>query len=186
MDSRQLDAQLMRRVAGGEAEACRRLVESHTSRLLGLAYRMLGDTAKAEDVAQEAFLRLWRQAGRWRPEARIGTWLYRVVYNLCIDELRARGKLSDEEVPDLPDPADGPMVVEHREQVARTVNAAIAALPLRQRTAITLVHHQEMTNIEAAQVMGVTIDALESLLVRGRRNLKQQLSTLRGDLIGEP
>ncbi len=174
----------MRQVAGDEKLACRRLVERHASRMFGLAYRMLGDAALAEDVVQEAFLRLWRQARRWRPEARVSTWLYRVVHNLCIDELRARRKLSDEEPPDRPDPADGPMAIEHKGQVAKHVNAAISDLPPRQRAAVTLVYHQEMTNIEAAEVMGVTIDALESLLVRARRGLRHRLTARKEDLTG--
>lgn len=176
----------MRQVVEGEALACHRLVQQHAPRMLGLAHRMLGDTGLAEDVVQEGFLRLWRQAARWRPEARIATWLYRVVHNLCIDELRARRRLSDEEPPDRPDPADGPLMTEHRGQVARQVNAAINTLPPRQRAAVTLVYHQEMSNIEAAEVMGVTIDALESLLVRARRRLREQLSVNKEDLTGEP
>lgn len=183
---RQADAELMRRVADGDDAACRQLVAQHASQMLGLAHRMLGDLALCEDVVQEAYLRLWRQARRWRPEARVATWLYRVVHNLCIDELRTRRKLSDEEPPDLPDTADGPMMIEHRGQVARQVNAAIADLPPRQRAAITLVYHQEMSNIEAAAVMDVTIEALESLLVRARRKLRQQLMVKKEDLVGEP
>lgn len=184
--SREADAALMRQIAGGEKQACRLLVERHAPRMLRLAYRMLGDTALAEDVVQEVFLRLWRQSSTWRPEARIDTWIYRVVHNLCVDELRTRRRLSDEEPPDRADPADGPATVGHRGQVATQVNAAIAALPPRQRAAITLVYHQEMSNIEAAQVMGVTVEAVESLLTRARRKLKQQLSVKKEDLTGEP
>lgn len=194
VSDRQADAELMRRVAGGESAACRHLVAQHAPRLLGLAHRMLGDMALCEDVVQEAFLRLWRQSRRWRPEARVATWLYRVVHNLCIDELRARRKLSDEEPPDRADTADGPMMIEHRGQVAnehrgqvaKQVNAAIADLPPRQRAAITLVYHQEMSNIEAAAVMEVSIEALESLLVRARRKLRHRLMVNKDDLIGEP
>ncbi len=186
VSDRQADAELMRRVAGGDDAACRQLVVQHASQMLGLAHRMLGDQAFSEDVVQEAFLRLWRQARRWRPDARVATWLYRVVHNLCIDELRTRRKLSDEEPPDRADTADGPMMIEHRGQVARQVNAAIADLPPRQRAAITLVYHQEMSNIEAAAVMDVTVEALESLLVRARRKLRQQLMVKKEDLVGEP
>lgn len=183
-DDRQADAALMRQVAGGDRVASRRLVERHAPKLFGLAYRMLRDRALAEDVVQEAFLRLWRQADRWRPDARIQTWMYRVVHNLCIDELRARKRLSDEDPPDRPDPADGPLATEHKGQVTMQVNAAILDLPPRQRAAVTLVYHQELSNISAAEIMGVTVEALESLLVRARRNLRKKLATKKEDLTG--
>ena len=184
MSDKQSDGALMLQVARGDQMAFRGLVDDQGAKLFGLAYRMLVDRALAEDVVQEAFLRLWRQADRWRPEARLSTWLYRVVYNLCVDELRARQRLSDEEPPDRADPTDGPLVAKQREQTAEQVNAAISALPLRQRVALTLVYHQELNNSDAAKVMDVTVEALESLLVRGRRKLRQELFSRKEDLIG--
>ena len=174
----------MRQVADGDQIACRRLVDRHAPKLFGLAYRMLGDRALAEDAVQEAFLRLWRQADRWRPDARIQTWMYRVLHNLCIDELRSRKRLSDEDPPDRPDPADGPLATQHKTQVTTQINAAILDLPPRQRAAVTLVYHQELSNISAAEIMGVTVDALESLLVRARRNLRKKLDKKKTDLTG--
>ncbi len=185
-DDRKADAELVRRAAAGEQDACRRLVDAHLGRSVGLAGRMLGDQAEAEDVAQEAFLRLWRQAERWRPDARVGTWLYRVVHNLCVDRLRIRRRtMGEDRMPDLPDPRDGPMQAHHRTQVSGLVQAAIEALPERQRTAITLVHHMETGNIEAAAIMGISVEALESLLGRGRRTLRDKLAALRPDMTGE-
>ncbi len=186
MGSRKTDAALMKLVAGGDTAAFHQLVNEHAPRAYRLSYRMLGDASLAEDMVQEACLRLWRQSECWRPDARVTTWLYRVVHNLCIDELRGRQRLSDAAVPEQPDSAENAMTVKHRGQVIERVNKAIETLPVRQRVAVTLVHNQEMGNIEAAEVMGVTVNALESLLVRGRRSLRHQLAAAKEDLIGEP
>ena len=179
------DARLLRRAAAGDAAACRTLVDRHLAPLVGFAARMLGDAAAAEDVAQEAFLRLWRQAGSWRAEAAIATWLHRVAHNLCIDQLRRRREVSGDTVPEIADPAAGPQAAQQRRQVAAIVDAAIAALPDRQRAAITLVHHLEFGNIAAAEVMEVSVEALESLLARGRRSLRERLADERLDLMGD-
>ncbi|MEQ8194535.1 MAG: RNA polymerase sigma factor [Rhodospirillales bacterium] len=179
------DAALIRRVTAGDPLACRQLVDAHLRRVVGLAYRMLGDMAAAEDVAQESFLRLWRQAPRWQAKARIATWLYRVAHNQCIDLLRGRKTVAEDDAPEIIDPDADPAMDHQSRQVAAAVNAAMARLPERQRTAITLVHHNEVTNIEAAAIMGISVDALESLLARGRRRLKELLEDRKGDLMGE-
>ena len=184
-DRKLLDAELMKQVAAGDQSACRSLVEQHLRGLVGLSYRMLSDMAAAEDVAQETFLRLWRTANRWKPEARISTWLYHVAHNVAIDEIRRRGHMSDQEAPDTPDPSANQYAAQHQTQVADQVEAALVQLPVRQRTAITLVHHQELSNIEAAEIMEISVDALESLLARGRRKLKELLIDRRRDLVGE-
>lgn len=184
-DPVQTDAALVARVGAGDSGACRSLMDAHLGRIHGFAWRMLGDAGDAEDVAQETFLRLWRQAGRWRAEARVGTWLHRVAHNLCIDRLRKQRGQSGEEPPDLPDPAPGPAGEYQRAQVARKVETALARLPERQRAAIALVHYQELGNIEAAAIMDVSVEALESLLSRGRRGLREALAGLRDDLMGE-
>lgn len=179
------DAALVARVGSGDSAACRLLMETHLGRVHAFAWRMLGDAGDAEDVAQETFLRLWRQAGKWRAEARVGTWLHRVAHNLCVDRLRKRRDDAGEEPPDLPDPAPGPAAEHHRGQVARRVAAALARLPERQRAAIALVHYQELGNIEAADIMGISVESLESLLSRGRRGLREALAGMRDDLMGD-
>lgn len=184
-DSVQADAVLVARVGSGDSAACRVLMDAHLAHIHGFAWRMLGDQAEAEDVAQETFLRLWRRAGKWRAEARVGTWLHRVAHNLCVDRLRKRCGDTGEEPPDLPDPAPGPAGEYQRAQVARGVEAALDRLPERQRAAIALVHYQELGNIEAADIMGVSVEALESLLSRGRRGLREALAGMRDDLMGD-
>ncbi len=141
---------------------------------------MLNDAAEAEDVAQEAFLRIWRQAPKWTPgAAKFDTWLHRVALNLCYDRLRRRRERPTDEVPEQIDPA--PLAdrrLESRDTGLR-VNAALAALPERQREAIVLCHYQEMGNIEAAAALQISVEALESLLSRGRRALRVALADLR-------
>jgi RNA polymerase sigma-70 factor, ECF subfamily len=179
------DAELMRRVAAGDQPACRTLIQRYLRGMVGLSFRMLGDMAAAEDIAQDAFLRLWQIAKKWKPEARISTWLYRITHNLAIDEIRRRGKFKDQELPDVEDTSADQYNNQHASQVANQVEAALSQLPVRQRAAITLVHHQELTNIEAAEVMDISVDALESLLSRGRRKLKEFLIDRKTDLVGE-
>lgn len=171
------DAELVARVGARDSSAVRMLVARKLPRLLALATRMLGDRNEAEDVAQETFLRIWNQAPRWREgEARFDTWLHRVVLNLCYDRLRGRREEPVDTLPDVPDPQPEPAAhAELRSRDAR-VRQALAALPPRQREALVLQYYQEMSNVEAANLMGITVDALESLLARARRNLRAQLA----------
>jgi RNA polymerase sigma-70 factor (ECF subfamily) len=178
------DAALMHRVAAGDQAAARQVVDRHLSGAIGFAWRMLGERSLAEDVAQEAFLRLWRQAPRWRAKARIGTWLRTVLYNACVDQLRRRRPQTDITAMELADGSPTPAEAHQSSQVAAVVQDAVAALPERQRAAIALVHYDGMTNIEAAEVLDVSVDALESLLARGRRSLRDRLEDLRDDLLG--
>ncbi len=184
--ARAADAELMRRVAAGDAGASRVLVDRELGPLVALAYRILGNRAESEDVAQESFLRLWRMARRWQPRAKVRTWLTRVAYNLSIDRLRLRKPTDPIDEAAFAAPGGGPSSALQRDQVAHIVEAAIARLPERQRAAIALVHYQELSNIEAAETLGVSIDALESLLARGRRGLRGALADQRTDLLGEP
>jgi RNA polymerase sigma factor (sigma-70 family) len=133
----------------------------------------------AEDVAQEAMLRVWKQAPGWQPgQARFDTWLHRVATNLCYDRLRKKREVLTDV---LPERADAQPLADQRmtqTEDARRVRTAIEALPDRQRQAIVLCHFQELSNIEAAGIMDVSVEALESLLARGRRGLKAALADL--------
>lgn len=173
------DEALLVRVADGDPAAVRALVGRKLPRLLALAQRMLGDAAEAEDVAQEAFLRVWRQAPKWRPgQARFDTWLHRVALNLCYDRLRRRREIATEDPPEVADEGPAPDRGLDARDTGRRVGEALARLPKRQREAVVLCHYQELGNIEAAAVMGVTVEALESLLSRGRRALRVALADL--------
>jgi RNA polymerase sigma factor (sigma-70 family) len=171
------DAELIERVGRQDPAAVRSLVARKLPRLLALAMRMLGDRMEAEDVAQEVFVRIWKQASLWREgDAKFDTWIHRVALNLCYDRLRGRREDPRDELPEVADPSALPDArLEARAQDER-VRAALAALPARQREALVLCYYQEMSNIDAAPLMGITVDALESLLARARRNLRAQLA----------
>lgn len=173
------DEELLPRVARGDPAAVRALVARKLPRLLALAGRMLGEASEAEDVAQEAFVRAWRQAAAWRPgAAKFDTWLHRVTLNLCYDRLRRRREVVMETPPDRADEGPAPDRGLEAAEVGQRVAHAMQALPDRQREAISLCHYQEMTNIEAAALMGLSVDALESLLARGRRALRASLADM--------
>lgn len=180
------EAALMRRVAAGDRDAATVLVDRHLAAITATARRMLGNAADAQDVAQEVFLRLWQQAGRWQPgRARLRTWLTRIALNLCLDRLRRRPSLSLEAVAEPVDPAALPGAALHQAAVTRKVEAALMDLPERQRAALALVHYQEMHQGEAAAALDISVEALESLLARGRRSLRLALAGDRDDLLGE-
>ena len=170
------DDALMVLYANGDSEAARLLATRHTKRVLALSYRMLQDQAEAEDVAQEAMMRLWKIAPEWRRgEAKVSTWLYRVASNLCSDRLRKkRGAALD----DIPEPEDDAPSAEeamlHQTRVA-TLNEAMNALPERQKLAVTLRHLDELANPEIAQIMDISVEAVESLTSRGKRALRAML-----------
>ena len=171
------DEDMVRRVGQGDPAAIQAMVARKLPRMLALAQRMLGDPVEAEDVAQEAMLRAWKQAPRWTPgKARFDTWLHRVGLNLCYDRLRRRREIPTEAQPDRPDdgpaPDRGLLVAE----LGARVDAALGRLPERQREAIVLCHYQELTNIEAADLLKISVEALESLLSRGRRALRLTLA----------
>jgi RNA polymerase sigma-70 factor (ECF subfamily) len=172
------DGALMVAVAAGDESAFARLVGEQSPRLLRFARAMLLGTAEAEEVVQEALVRLWQQAETWQPQGRISTWLHQVTYRLCIDTLRRRRPSVGLEAieNDLQD--DEPVPDERliRLDEARTVQAAIERLPERQRTAILLCHFQNLSQAEAATIMGVGESAYESILARARRKLRVLLA----------
>ena len=171
------DEDLVRRVGQGDPAAIQAMVARKLPRMLALAQRMLGDAVEAEDVAQEAMLRAWRQAPGWAPgRAKFDTWLHRVALNLCYDRLRRRREIPTDAVPDRRDEDAAPDRGLLAADVGAAVNGALARLPDRQREAIVLCHYQELSNIEAAGLMKISIEALESLLSRGRRALRQALA----------
>ncbi len=181
--TRATDAELLARYAGGDAAAARILAARLVPPILRVASRLLGDASEAEDVAQEAMLRLWRMAPDWRDgEARVSTWLYRVAVNLCTDRQRRRRQVP---LDDADEPADGrPGAEAALTDAARAdaLRSALATLPDRQRQAVVLRHIEELSNPEIAEIMEIGVEAVESLTARGRRALTLALQGRRGDL----
>lgn len=177
------EADLLARFAAGDQAAARDLTRRLAPRIHALARRMLNDPAEAEDVTQEAMLRLWRIAPDWRDEgAAVGTWLYRVAGNLCIDRLRRRRELPTATVPERPDDAPAAQTRLETAERAAALQAALAGLPDRQRLAIVLRHLEERPNPEIAAILGISVEAVESLLARGRRSLAAELAPRRAEL----
>ncbi len=177
--SRLSDGALMVLFANGDPGAARVLAARLLPRALGHAARVLGDRAEAEDVAQEAMMRLWRAAPDWRQDgpAAPATWLYRVVANLCVDRLRRAGRMDPLEDPDHA--ADGGPGIEARMVQAdrmAALDAALARLPERQRQAVVLRHIEGLTNPEIAQILEIGVEAVESLTARGKRALTAALA----------
>jgi RNA polymerase sigma-70 factor (ECF subfamily) len=170
------DADWIARAADGDESAFARLVDRHLARLHALAWRALGSTAEAEEVTQETLLRAWRQLPSWRPgTALFSTWLHRVALNLVNDRLRARREQVPIDDVQLVSNAPGPERQLDSEQRSARVRAALQALPERQRDAMLLCHFEGLGNIEAAAALEVSVEALESLLSRARRTLRQTL-----------
>lgn len=176
-DAGETDEALVTKVASGDRRAYGLLVDRHLDRTVTIARRILNNQADAEDVAQEAFLRLWRHADRFDPTAaRFGTWFYRITTNLCLDRTR-RTPMAPLEV--AGDPVDPGMDQERSLSDQRTrqaVAAAVADLPDRLRAAVTLTYDGGLSNVEAAKALDVSVKALESLLVRARRALREKLA----------
>ena len=179
------DAALLRRIKNGDVEASRLLIDQHLDRIVAYSYRMLSDSSEAEDVAQETFLRLWRNIDKWRAEAPLIFWLQRVAYNLCIDRLRKKKPVSIDQIPEPIDVDENPAQSLHQTELSQSINLAIANLPERQKAAIVFCHQEELSNIETAKIMEISIEAVESLLSRGRRSLRKSLEHLRVELQGD-
>lgn len=183
-EARDAEGALLVAYANGDRAAARELTEALVPRALAQATRMLGSRAEAEEVAQEAMLRLWRAAPGWRQgEARVSTWMYRVTANLCTDRLRRRrGLVGLDEVAEPADPAPSAAERLQGEARLRALSEALAALPARQAQAVALRHLEGLSNPEIAAVMEVGVEAVESLTARGKRALAAALGARKAEL----
>jgi RNA polymerase sigma-70 factor, ECF subfamily len=171
------DAGLLQAIAGGDRAAFDRLSRRHLDRAYGVALRMTGSKADAEDVTQDVFLRLWLRPESWQPgQAQFSTWLYRVVVNRCLD-LKRRPKGTDlDSVEEPQDPTANAEVELLEAERSRALDAAVARLPERQRAAIVLTYTAGLRNAEAALAMDISVKAFEALLVRAKRELRDDLA----------
>jgi RNA polymerase sigma-70 factor (ECF subfamily) len=170
------DHVLLARIRRQDADAFRILVDRHLTSIVTLARRMLKDEAEADDIAQEALLRLWR-AGETLEVGPHGLrpWLRRVTSNLCLDRIRSsRRTVVTDEVPEVAEEASQAVGLEEQD-LAKRVGEAMSALPERQRRALTLFHHEGLSQAEVGEVLGISDEAVESLLARARRALRASL-----------
>jgi RNA polymerase sigma-70 factor (ECF subfamily) len=181
---------LMARVAQGDRSAFEELVKRHQGAVLNIIYRFMGDRHKAEDLAQEVFLRVWQAAGRYKPTAKFTTWIYRITANLCLNELKSvrRWKLiffssggtggnPEDSYPDQhayegQTPEDLLVAADTRRRVA----SALQRLPANQRLAVILKRYDDLPYKEIARILGCSVSAVDSLLVRAKRNLSKYLT----------
>ncbi|MBC55047.1 MAG: RNA polymerase [Gammaproteobacteria bacterium] len=170
----QTDEEIMAGITAGDQRSFAEAVRMHARPIAFYAYRMLGNQSEAEDIAQETFLRLWTQASRWQPgKAALSTWLHRIAHNLCIDFLRKnKPALASELSDDLIDDQATAEETLNSEAQQNMLHVALGRLPERQRSALVLTHYQGLSNREVADMLAITVDALESLLARARRSLK--------------
>jgi len=171
------DARLLARITQGERAAFATLVRRHNDRFYRLAYRFVANRMQAEDIVQDAFLKLWERPAMWQVgrNAAFTTWFYRVVVNLCLDHQKKKRPLpllDDSWVMDERETHEETLL--HREKQG-LLEAQIAALPERQRVALNLCFYEELSNQEAAEVMGIRLKALQSLLMRAKITLKEKL-----------
>ena len=174
------DGELMKAVCDGDHTAYKTLVNSHIKSVSRCAYRILGNRNDAADICQETFLRVWLHPEKWEPKkSKLVTWLYKIAYNLCVDQVRKSRRNNFvldpqrvfEEILQSTDAEEIHSTIKHRR-----LNFGLRMLPENQRSALTLCHYSGFSNKEAAEIMNVSVRALESLLARARRSLKKVLS----------
>lgn len=174
------DDALLIAFGNGDRLAARVLTERHAPRVIGYAARLLKDRAEAEDVAQDAMMRLWKIAPEWRTgEAKVTTWLYRVVTNLCTDRLRKKRGTGLDEIAEPEDGKPSQDAVLMQKQRVAALDAALDTLPERQKEAVVLRHIEGLSNPEIAQVLEIGVEAVESLTARGKRALAKAMADQR-------
>ncbi len=188
LDGGETDHALMAAVAVGDVRAFAVLSDRYLRPMVALAQRVLGNAADADEVAQEAFLRLWTHAATWDPEGpgSLKTWLSRIVVNLCIDRQRKKKPEPLDETKEYEDPAPSSHALMEEKDRKRFVQGLLDALPERQRTAVVLSYFEEMSGADVAAAMSLSVGAVESLLVRARRHLRaacEKAGFLRGEVL---
>jgi RNA polymerase sigma-70 factor, ECF subfamily len=173
------DAELLVRSASGDRQAFDELVTRNRQEVLNLIYRYVADRTEAEDLAQEAFVRLYQARRRYRPTARFRTFLHRLVVNLCLNEARRRRRRPTQPLADLElapaSPAAGPDQSLQQAELSRQVAAALQQLPESQRMAVILSRFEELSYAEIAETMDLSVKAIEALLYRAKQGLLREL-----------
>ena len=178
------DADLLAAAARRDATAFGKLVAKYHGLVFRVVWRITNGNVESEDIAQEAFLKLWNNPGQLREAGALKGWLVRVAHNLAMDWFRHRPASADADQVDVEDQRPSAEDNMNRDWVTTRINAAVARLPERQKQVVTLVHFEQFSQIDAARAMELSLDALESLLARARRSLKEYLAEDRQDLLG--
>lgn len=178
-------AGLVTKAGRGDRSAASALVHAVSPKIWRVAWRLLRDANEAEDVVQEALIKLWKIVPVWKiGSAKIETWLYQVTTNLCFDRLRKAGRFVEEgAAPEPKDPAPLPDAILRDTELRVRIDHALADLPDRQRAAIVLTHYEALSAKAAGDILGVSVDGLESLLARGRRKLRIALAQEKHELL---
>jgi RNA polymerase sigma-70 factor (ECF subfamily) len=178
---------LMARIAKGDNDAFEILVNRHQTSVLNLIYRFIGDRTQAKDLAQEVFIRVWQSAKTYKPKAKFTTWIYRITANLCFNELKSarrkkwlqfRRSEADQEVQaeeDFPNSSPSPEDLLLAKEHSRQISEALQSLPDNQRMALVLKRYDDLSYEEIGRIMGCSVSAVESLLVRAKRNIQEKL-----------
>jgi len=183
-DDSSIDAALMARAGEGDQKAFRRLVERHRNAVVGTVAKMLNDATEAEDIAQQVFVRLWKHAKRYRPEAKFTTYLFTVTRNLVFNESRRRSRKKEVSVEEREESAHFALPAQPecqpdsellQTELQQAVDKAIASLPEVQRMAVVLRRYEQMPYEEIAEVLKITVPAVKSLLFRARGTLRDSL-----------
>ncbi len=173
-------------VAGGDLTAFRTIVELHHKPLISFIARFTGDRDSAEDIAQEVFLRVFKAAKDYKPQAKFKTWLFTIATNLCLNEIRDNKNspkivelsgLYEQEYPNIDPDAFSPQKVAENAELSAAVRKAISNLPENQRIAILLRQYNDFSYNEISKIMGISMSAVESLIQRARQSLKKSLSS---------
>lgn len=187
MDEQIPSEELMARIVGGSDDAFEILVNRHQTSVLNLIYRFIGDRTQAKDLAQEVFIRVWQAAKTYKPEAKFTTWLYRITTNLCLNELKSTrrkkwfsfnrsdedGEHTFEETLADSGPSAEDLLLE--KERSRQISDALQSLPDNQRMAMVLKRYDDLSYVEIAQIIGCSVSAVESLLVRAKRSLQEKM-----------
>ena len=180
-----VDFSLMERIGAGDHAAFRELVERHQHAVIGTVAKMLGNASEAEDIAQQVFLRIWKNAKRYRPDAKFTTYLYTITRNLVFNETRRKSRKkevsSDEREENSnqlieASPDRQPDAELLQAELQKAVDDAIAALPETQRMAVVLRRYEQLSYEEIAVVLELSVSAVKSLLFRARTTLRESLS----------
>jgi RNA polymerase sigma-70 factor (ECF subfamily) len=187
MDEQISSEELMARIAKGDEDAFEILVNRHQTSVSNLIYHFIGDKTQAKDLAQEVFLRVWQAAKTYKPKAKFTTWLYRIGANLCLNELKSARRKKwfslnrsdensehtfEETLTDSAPSAEDLLLSKER---SRQISDALQSLPENQRMALILKRYDDLSYQEIAQIIGCSVSAVESLLVRAKRSLQEKL-----------